>query len=265
MDRGFVILAQNTPQVNYIKCAEVLAGSIKRHMPNIPVSLITDDVDHARNFDSVIALPYGDLDQSSNWKLINDWQVYEASPYEHTIKVEADMFFTGDVGYWFDDFSNRDVNICTTIRNFRQEISKERFYRRFIDDNRLPDTYNALTYFRKSARAHEFFNLVRTIFENWDQIKSTLKCNPAELATTDWVYALAAHILGRETVTLPGYTSFSMVHMKQAINGFQTEDWTDTIIHEALPHTLRILTQPQLYPVHYHVKHFAYELEAAYG
>ena len=37
-----------------------------------------------------------------------------------------------------------------------QEISKVRVYRKFIDDNQLPDCYNALTYFRKSSKQYKF-------------------------------------------------------------------------------------------------------------
>lgn len=264
MDKGFVILAQNTESVNYVKCAEVLAGSIKRHMPDARVSLITDDVDDAKNFDSVIALPYGDLDKDSDWKLINDWQVYEASPYEYTIKLEADLFLTNPIDHWFNALAQRDVVICTTIRNFKQDISKQRFYRKFIYDNKLPDVYNAITYFRKSELAERFFKLVRLIFENWTEIRNTLKCNSNEPATTDWVYAYAAHILGEDKVTMPNYTDLSMVHMKQYINELPSEEWTNILVYETLPHTLRINTVPQLYPFHYHLKEFSDILEKSY-
>lgn len=265
MDKGFVVLAQNTEFVDYVKCAEVLAGSIKRHMPDAKISLITDDVDDAKNFDNVIALPYGDLDPNGSWKLINDWQVYEASPYEYTIKLEADLFFTKSVDYWWDVLQQRDVVLCTTIRNFQQEISKQRFYRRFIDENKLPDVYNAITYFKKSDLAEKFFNYVRYIFEHWDEIRKTLKCNSNEPATTDWVYAYAAHIIGADKVTMPAYTDISMVHMKQHINGLPSEDWTDLLIYETLPHALRVNTVPQIYPFHYHVKKFSDILEKHYG
>lgn len=264
MDKGFVILAQNTKTVNYVDCAEVLASSIKRHMPDAKVSLITDDVDYSKYFDSVIALPYGDLDKDSNWKLINDWQVYEASPYEHTIKLEADMLLTADVNHWFDVLRHKDVVVCTTIRNYRQEISRERFYRRFIDENRLPDVYNAMTYFKKSETAEQFFKLVKFIFENWESIRTTLRCNVTEPATTDWVYAYAAHVIGIEKVTMPQYTDFSMIHMKQHINALPSDNWSDVLVHEALPYTLRINTVPQLYPFHYHVKKFCYMIREFY-
>ena len=264
MDKGFVILAQNTEFVNYVKCAEVLAASIKRHMPDAKVSLITDDVDDAKHFDNVIALPYGDLDPKGNWKLINDWQVYEGSPYEYTIKLEADLFLPGTVDHWWDALKHRDMVICTTIRDFHQDISHKRFYRRFIDENKLPDVYNAITYFKKSEVAEKFFKLVKFIFENWPDIRKTLRCNSDELATTDWVYAYAAHLMGADKVTMPNYKDLSMVHMKQHINGLPSEDWTDTLIYEVLLHTLRINTVPQMYPFHYHVKKFSDILEKNY-
>ena len=95
------------------------------------------------------------------------------------------------------------------------------------------------------------------MFENWDEYRKSLKCNVDEIATTDWAYALAAHILGEENTTLPQFDSMSMVHMKQFINGLPTEKWTDTFIHELYPHTFRINTIAQMYPVHYHLKEFA--------
>ena len=61
---------------DYVKCAEVLKKSIKRTMPKAKVTIITTDM-----------LPYGDQAPDTNWKLQNDWQVYEASPYEYTIKL----------------------------------------------------------------------------------------------------------------------------------------------------------------------------------
>ena len=167
------------------------------------------------------------------------------------------MYLPRSIEHWWDALKDRDVVISTSIRNFKQEVSEVKAYRRFITDNKLPDTYNGLTYFRKSELADKFFAIVRDVFENWDEYRKSLKCNVDEIATTDWAYALAAHILGEENTTLPQFDSMSMVHMKQFINGLPTEKWTDTFIHELYPHTFRINTIAQMYPVHYHLKEFA--------
>ena len=260
MDKGYIILAQNTEKINYVQCAEMLARSIKYCMPDANITLISDDTSSPTDFDQVVKLPYGDLAANSEWKLINDWQVYEASPYEYTIKLEADMIIPRSIDYWWNVLKQQDVVISTTIREFRQSISPSRVYRRFIDDNSLPDCYNAITYFKKSPTAEYFFNIVRNVFENWDQYKTILKCNPKEEASTDWVYAIACHIIGLEKTTLPNFTEMSMVHMKGMINNLQTDDWTDSLIYELLPDAIRINTFPQLYPFHYHIKSFSDKL-----
>jgi hypothetical protein len=238
-------MAQDTEKTSYTRCAEALKKSIHRVMPEANVTIITTDM-----------LPHGDLAIDSDWKLVNDWQVYEASPYDYTIKLEADMYIPRNIDHWWDVLKDRDMVVSSTIRNFKQEISDIRFYRRFIDDNKLPDVYNAITYFKKSEVATQFFMLVKEIFTNWEEYKKILKCNPQELATTDWVYSIACHIMGVENTTLPSFTEMSMVHMKQYINGTPTENWTDTFIYECLPDQIRVQTVPQQYPFHYHVKNF---------
>jgi hypothetical protein len=166
------------------------------------------------------------------------------------------MYLPKSIDYWWDVLKDRDVVVSTTARNFKQEITPVRAYRRFIDDNKLPDTYNGLTYFKKSERADQFFKVVRDIFENWNEYRDILKCNKDELATTDWVYALACHIIGVEHTTLPNFKDMSMIHMKQFINGTPGEDWRDVLVYELLPNTLRVNTIPQMYPFHYHLKDF---------
>jgi len=246
MTRGFVIMAQNTEKTDYVKCAKALELSIKRVMPDANVTIITTDM-----------LPHGDQAPDSDWKLINDWQVYEASPYDETIKLEADMFLPRSIEHWFDILSINDVTLCTKIRNYKGEISDVRVYRKFIDDNNLPDIYNAITYFKKSDTAERFYKIVRDVFENWEEYKAILKCNPTEEATTDWVYAIASHIIGIEKTTLPNFNELSMTHMKQFVSGTTTENWTDTLVYELLPDVLRVHTYSQEYPFHYHSKSFS--------
>lgn len=260
--RGFVISAQNTDSVNYVECAEALAMNLKQVIPNCNVTLISNDISMCNAFDNVVELPYGDLAPYDNWKLINDWQVYEASPYDYTIKIEADMYVPNDISYLFDMLEHKDVLVCTNVRDYKGNISNVKAYRAFIDDNHLPDVYNAITCFKKSNKAKLFFSLVREIFEKWDDYKQTLICNVDEKPTTDWVYSIACHIMGVEDTTIPNL--ISMVHMKQYINDLYTDNWTDELVYE-FGNTLKIQTFPQQYPVHYHVKSFGKQLKEYYG
>jgi hypothetical protein len=243
MNKGFVIMAQGD---DYVKCASALEKSIKRVMPDANITIVTTAM-----------LPHGDQAPNTNWKLQNDWQVYDTSPYEYTIKLEADMYIPKNIDYWWDILSHRDLVVSSAIRNYKQDISDNRVYRRFIDDNNLPDAYNAITYFKKSDIAKQFFAIVRDVFENWDHYKASLRCNAQELATTDWAYAIACHIMGVENTMMPTFTDMTMVHMKQYINEIPTENWTDTLVYECLPDHIRIQTIPQRYPLHYHIKNFS--------
>lgn len=248
MSNGYVILAQNTEDVDYEECAEVLRDSILKVTPDANVTILTE-------------LPYGDLAPDSDWKLVNDWQVYEASPYDHTIKLEADMFVPVCMNHYFTRFKDMHVCVCDTILDYRGHISDSKIYRKFTTDNNLPDVYNAITYFDKSEFSEKFFSIVRDVFDNWTQYKKELKCNNDELVTTDWAYAIACHIMGVDNTTRRD--GFKMVHMKQFINNTLTEDWTRELVYELDP--FRIQTIVQSYPVHYHVKEFASIIKDAYA
>jgi hypothetical protein len=170
------------------------------------------------------------------------------------------MIIPRNIDHWWDILSKRDIVVNSTIRNYKGVVSDVRAYRRFIIDNDLPDTYNAITYFKKSETAKQFFEIVKDVFENWGEYKAILKCNPQELATTDWAYAIASHIVGVEKTLLPNFTEMSMIHMKQFVNELPTETWTDTLLYEVTSDYIRVNTYPQLYPFHYHVKSFANKL-----
>jgi hypothetical protein len=197
-------------------------------------------------FDHVIPLPHGDLGGYRN-----DWQVFHASPYRQTIKLEADMIAAGPIDHWWTLFERRDVVISQGVRDFYDQPAESRYYRKIFDQNDLPDVYNAITYWRLSATAKEFFGLVRSIFEHWTDYKTLLKFSE-ESPSTDVVYAMAAKIMGPESVTLPQGLGLSMVHMKRHIIPTQSHDWTQELIWENNP--FRVNTVVQWGLVHYHIK-----------
>jgi hypothetical protein len=253
--RGYVIVAVG--DIKYKKCADTLSESIHRVMPDAKVTLITDQwVTNGGLYDKIVTLPYSDVD-SSDWKLANDWQVYDASPYDETIKLEADMYIPRSIDYWWDILKNRELNISTTIRDFRGNISTNDYYRQTFVKSKLPQTYNAITYFKKGELAQRFFKIVRNIFENWSEYVQLLEYSSEDRPTTDVVYAIATKIIGVEHCTLPTFTEFSMTHMKPAINGNTTSIWYEEMVYEIHGDVFRINTYPQMYPIHYHNKEFA--------
>jgi hypothetical protein len=234
-ERGYLIPAIDREGTDYHTCAHRLADSIRSWHPAAEITVITRD-----------DLPHGDLGHFAN-----DWQCWQISPYRQTIKLEADMIATGPIDHWWTLFEHRDVVISQGARDFYGRHTQCRRYRKIFDANNLPDVYNAITYWRLSATAQEFFDLVRSIFAHWSAYRGLLRF-PDEDPTTDVVYAMAAVIIGPDRVTLPEGMGPTIVHMKPGINPIRTADWTQELIWE--PDPARINTVAQWGLLHYHVK-----------
>jgi hypothetical protein len=239
-ERGYLIPAINTDTTDYVACAEQLADSLRQWHPAANITILTRD-----------QLPCGD-----QGGFANDWQCFAASPYRQTIKLEADMVIASPVDHWWTMLEHRDLVISTGARDFYDQLTTSRFYRKVFDANHLPDVYNAITYWRVSPTAQEFFQLVRDIFENWAEYKTLLKF-PDEAPSTDLVYAMAAQIMGPELVTLPFASYPRIVHMKRYMIPTQSPDWTQELVWESDP--LRFNTVAQWGAIHYHHKDWRHE------
>jgi hypothetical protein len=189
-------------------------------------------------------LPYGDQGGQAN-----DWQLWHVSPYHETIKLEADMLVSSPMDHWWNLFQLRDMVISVGARDFYSQPAQSRYYRETFDRNDLPDVYNAITYWRYSRTAKEFFQWCQRIWQQWAVYRSLLRFSD-DIPTTDVVYAMAAVIMGVDRVTLPALGP-TIVHMKQHIIGTQGPDWTQELISEYHHGNLRINTVAQWGCVHY--------------
>lgn len=235
-ERGYLIPAIDS-EIDYRSCARTLERSIREWHPDADITIVTRDM-----------VP----DPSAQGFAI-DAQMFAVSPYRQTIKLEADMFCASPIDHWWTMFEHRDVVISQGCRDYHDRLGRSRHYRAVFDANNLPDVYNAITYWRRSQTAREFFDLVKNIFENWVEYKTLLKF-PDDVATTDLVYALAATIMGVEKVTLPPGHGPQIVHMKRRMIGTTTDDWTRELVWEITDPGLRIQTVAQWGLVHYNVK-----------
>ena len=246
-EQGYLIVAVNSDTVDYQACARILAKTIRYWDPSARICLVTDS-------------PYTDPIYDHHRQLVpqanpyaNDAQLFKLTPFRETVKLEADMWIVSPISHWWDQFRHRDVVISTGCRDWQDNVSPARNYRRVFDVNHLPDVYNAVTYWRRSETSREFFGWVRDIFANWEEFRKLIKF-PDEVPSTDLVYAMAAEIMGRERVTMPFSTYPKIVHMKRHTAGTQTEHWLDELVWEYQDMRLRIQTVPQTGAFHYHVK-----------
>jgi hypothetical protein len=258
--QGFLTIAQNNADTDYLRLAYLQAMSIKLTMPTEKYAVLVDEQTmkevtskHRQVFDYVILIE-NDVAKNEEWKLSNEWQVGDLTPFKETIKVESDILFTRSISHWWNAFRLRDVVLSTGCKDYQQNAATSRKYRRVFDDNQLPDTYNGLMYFRFTKTALTFFKVARMIFENWDTVSNTLKNCRDPHPTTDVVYALTAKLLGVEQCTLPTADFINFVHMKPAINQWPEKPWHEVVLHELDLPVLRIGNVNQYHPVHYQSK-----------
>ena len=170
MSKGFCLLAQNNSTTDYVKQAYALALSIHKFNKDQKVSIITNDPvpDRYKSvFDQIIPIPFIDDAECSDWKIENRWKVYHATPYDETIVMDVDMLVLSDINHWWTELAKRDLFFVSNVKTYRQEYVTSRYYRKVFDRNNLPNLYCGIYYFKKSDTAHNFFNLLEVVMNNW--------------------------------------------------------------------------------------------------
>lgn len=265
MTRGYLTFVQNNSKTDYLNLAYLQALSLKVTnkinqyavvVDKSTEALITDK--HRKVFDYVIPLPGEDEARDYQWKMHNEWKALITSPFDETIKVEADMIFTSNIDHWWDTMKVKDICFTGHIIDYTERVSRTREYRRVFDINQLPDIYAGFYYFKKSETARELFSYAETIFKNWTYVKNyMLKSGEQEPASTDLVFSIAAKMLGTENCTLPG-TVPTFVHMKNAVQGWsESTPWSEMVYTEFDGSNLTVGFHRQRVPFHYHLKSFA--------
>ena len=255
-EQGYLIVATNTLYTDYVNCSRKMAETIKYWHPDAKICLLTNDTiepDHL--FDYVRDFPYP-INIANPYA--NDWQVFHATPFRETIKLEADMLITSAIDHWWTLLRNRDIVVSTGCRDWKDRRASARHYRQVFDANNLPDVYNAITYWRLSETAMQFFSTVRNIFENWPEYRKLLTF-PEDQPSTDVVYAMAANIIGPEKCTMPFTNHPQIVHMKKHIIAAKRENWVNELVCEYRDYELRVGTIMQRGAFHYNVKNWHYE------
>jgi hypothetical protein len=198
------------------------------------------------------------------WKLNNEYKVFNLSPFTHTIKLEADMLFTQNTDWWWNYLWQNDQVFSYHCRNYKDEVVENSFYRKLFVKNNLPDVYNGLHYFRRSVKAKQFYDLCEAIIKNWPVVKEKvlIGCHDKQ-PTTDIVYALANKIQDPLQLDKKEYNWFKFMHNKHHINKLNTKFENDNYLYPLkIANKLYIGGYQQDRIVHYHNKKMLGELNA---
>jgi len=268
MKQGFLVVAENNNNIDFIKMAYCLALSLKSSQSKIKnLSIITTkpwiplSQKYLDVFDKVIV-----MDADPKWKEKSKSldttslcaSYYEATPYDETIVLDTDMIFTTDISDWWELLYDKELVFTSNVKTFRGEDTVGDYYRKVFTQNKLPNLYTGLFYFRKGDISKSFFEMVNTIFNNWEMFFEQLeKEYRPNFLSADIAYAIAYKLLA-----LPDYSHLSIptfTHMKSQLQGTDDikEEWTKSLsvfINNDL--NIKINNYDQIYPLHYHDKNF---------
>lgn len=239
MSQGYFTFAQYSEKFgNYPRMAYALALSLKASQTKGPTDLTVGmteaDLDvlprHYLDVFNVEIIPWTDEAVMHNWKLQNEWKVYHMTPYDETIKLDADMLFTQDVNHMWEVLGARNfpVAICNTVYTFRNQVADDIYYRKAFRINNFYNAYSALTYFRKSHKAQEFYLQVEDIYHYWEKYAHEfMRHNGNDVAYTDEVYGMAVKTLNWDNQVRPP-SNFGFVHLKSKCQGLLDWQVSDT-------------------------------------
>lgn len=224
MSKGFVVIAQNTPDVDYVQQAYALALSIKFSQHDVTdISIITNDnvpAEYQWAFDKIIPIPW--YKEGTRYQAENRWKVYHATPYEETIVLDTDMLLLEDIKEWWNYCSNHDLKFCSKIKNHKTDIiTVDTVHRKTFIVNKLTSPYFALHYFKKNKKAYEFYKVLEFVVNNWEWCWT--KFAPEEYQnwlSMDLAVAIAIEITGDYESVVDQCSPLEFVHMKPAI-----QDW----------------------------------------
>lgn len=228
--RGYCIFAQKNNQVDYVRQAYALALSIKTYMPLSQVCLITNvDVPaHMKKlFDHIVDIPGDDDAVNSEWKIENRYKIYQATPYEHSIILDADMLVCSDISHWWDFLKNFDLFFTTQVRTYRNEIANSTYYRKTFKNNQLPNLYCGMHYYKKCRNNGDFLGLLKQIVLNYKLFYEKYTPNNTQTwCSMDVSVAIASKLLGITEKITSKVPYIGFTHMKP-----QSQGWEHTPDH----------------------------------
>ena len=234
-NKGFLILAQNSDGVDYIRQAYILALSIARTQSQYKsVSLLTNNEvpeNYKHAFANIIPIPWEDNAEETVWKVENRWKFIYATPYDETIVLDSDMLFFNDISEVWDHLSNYDLFFSSKVHDHKDRVVTDLKNRRTFIENKLPNLYFALHYFKKTELSFQFYKTLELITRNWKSFYATV----TPKVTQGWLSmdvnaAIAVKLLGIEDQVTNPNINFTFVHMKPNIQQWSPTPfrWTDS-------------------------------------
>ena len=210
MSKGIIIFAQNNEYVNYAEQACACAGYARKNLSLFDeICLITNTETLKPNkklinkyFDKVIV---SDSFQPDNIRLFKDTthiteyasfknmgrsEVYDLSPYDETLVIDADYFIMNDI---LDQVWNSENDVMINCK-YRDVSERHKENIEYLDNFSIPMYWATVFYFKKSDFAENLFTLISHIKYNYKYYYYLYNCS-GNLFRNDFAFSMALHIL----------------------------------------------------------------------
>ena len=233
--QGFCIFAQHNDSTDYARQAYALAMSIKIQMPTSKVCLITNSnitPSMHKVFDYVLDIPGNDEAADQDWKIQNRYKIYQCTPFERTIILDADMLLLSDISYWWNYLKNYPMYFPSQVENYRGESCESDFYRKTFTHNDLPNLYCGMHYYHHNKENYKFVDLLSHIVKNPNLFyKEFTPKDQQTWCSMDVSVALASKILGVTGKITSKHPSITFTHMKPHLQNWDyvPNNWLEKV------------------------------------
>jgi hypothetical protein len=210
MSKGIVILATNTPEVNYASMACLCSDFVRNNLSKFDeIAIVTNTETYNENkelidkkFDRVIIDDYKPFvnvrmfKDTTNKTFKSEWNnhgrssVYDLSPYDETLVIDSDYFVMSNTldQVWG---SQNDFMINSSFVDLAGRQEERLIY---IDEFTIPMYWATVFYFKKSQFSETLFTLINHIRNNYKYYCLLYNC-PSAMFRNDFVFSIALHII----------------------------------------------------------------------
>jgi len=238
MTTGAVILAFNNEETDYVTMAAWGARNIRRHL-GIPTSIITDcqDASKLTDFDTIIPAQaktggsryFEDYDQTVTWHNAGRTDVYNLTPYEQTLVLDADYVVACDdlrrVLNASQDFMCHRHALDLTTGDLLTNLNQ-------FGDYNFPMWWATVMMFRKSNTAQYIFDCMQMVQANWQHYRDLYLIRQSnyrnDFALSIALGIVSGHTLRVDSIPWPLYSLLPSVQLSNVYQDSYQIQYTDS-------------------------------------
>lgn len=212
MNKGIVIIANNSDEIDYVKMSMISASLAKKNL-NIPVSLITDEISLNSKteteekilrqvFDNIIIFENDTLENYRNlnnkgktYKVpflnSNRSKIFDLTPYDRTLLIDSDfLIFSKCLSKYWD--IDQSVIISPSMTNLNGGAGG--ILDAWVSPQSIPLFWATTVMFTKNQESRNFFSLVEHVKQNYKFYSQLYQFNSQQYRN-DISFSIAFHIL----------------------------------------------------------------------